>query len=162
MPSTLRVVFAVALAAKAASAAPPCAGDMAKSCLKPLYTKFKPKTPCVGQLDFSSGIEARICYANGFKIKALVTSPTAGTLTYLNKRDKVLLRGDIVDENGTAVTRFKKGKKRWAVRELDDDSLQVSCPNGSVETWTEAQVAVQPPSCGGYGDTECTQGTCAP
>jgi hypothetical protein len=52
-------------------------------------------------------------------------------------------------------------RRTWTVRSTEDDGLAITCPNGATETYTEANVAAQPPSCGGFSaSTVCTLGDC--
>ncbi len=158
---TIAILLLVLLAAPPGHAAPPCVGAMAKSCAKKLYKCFKPKGACVGELTFGpGGVQTLQCWDNGARI-AIDATLSGGTVEYRGPKGKKCLRGTIVVEgDDLAAFVFKKGKKIWRVRSLDD-GLAITCPDGTVEQYTEAEVNEQPPSCGGYSDASaCEMGDC--
>jgi hypothetical protein len=145
-----------------AHAAPPCTGALATSCAKKLFKCFKPKGTCLGELTFGPGTVQTIqCWPNGARITIDATM-TGGTVEYRGARGKKCLRGMIVVEDADhAAFVYTKKKKRWTVRRTDDDGISITCPDGSTEQYTEAEVNAEPPSCGGYSDASaCEMGDC--
>lgn len=158
---TTALLLLALLAVPPAYAAPPCTGPMAKSCAKKLFKCFKPKGACVGELMLSpDGVQTLQCWDNGARIM-MSGDATGGTIEYRGARGKKCLRGTIVVENGDAgAFVFKKQKRTWEIRSLDG-GLAITCPDGSVEEYTEDEVNSQPTSCGGFSDASaCTLGDC--
>jgi hypothetical protein len=155
------ILTSLILSAGVATAAPPCTGPMAKSCIKKLFKCFKPKGTCVGELRFSpTGVQTRQCWDNGARI-LIDASATSGTVQYLGARGKRCLRGTLAlasDDSGAFV--FTRKRKTWTVRSTDADELVVTCPDGKTEIYTEAEVDQEPPSCGGFSGAGCTMGNC--
>jgi hypothetical protein len=80
---------------------------------------------------------------------------------YRGARGKRCLKGLLVAEGESGAFVFKRGRRTWTVRSTEDDGLAIPCPNSATETYTEADVAAQPPSCGGFSaSTVCTLGDC--
>lgn len=160
MRTAVAVLIALLLA-PSVDAAPPCTGAMAGSCAKKLFKCFKPKGACVGELTFGAGgVQTLQCWDNGARI-AIDATATGGTVEYRGPKGKKCLRGRIVVESEEqAAFVFTKKKKTWRIRSLDD-GLSITCPDGTVEQYTEAEVNAQPPSCGGYSDASaCEIGDC--
>lgn len=142
-------------------AAPPCTGALKKSCAKKLFGCFKPAGSCTGELTISpTGVSTVQCWENGARI-VLDVGLAGGTVEYRNKRGKRCLRGAVVAEGGddTGAFVFKRQRKTWTIRGTEDDGIAITCPNGSVETYTEADLAQESPSCGGFG-AACRLGDC--
>jgi len=160
MHTAVALLLALLLAASS-HAAPPCTGAMARSCAKKLFRCFKPKGACVGELT-SDGEHIRTlqCWDNGARI-AIDATTTGGTVEYRGRKGKKCLRGAIVAESeGQAAFVFTRKKKTWRIRSVDD-GLAITCPDGTVEQYTEAEVNAQPPSCGAYSDASaCQLGDC--
>lgn len=160
MRTTTALLLALLLA-HTANAAPPCTGAMAGSCAKKLFKCFKPKGACAGELTFGpGGIETVQCWDNGARI-AIEATATGGSVEYRGAKGKRCLRGAIVVESDDeAAFVFTKKKKVWRIRSIDD-GLSITCPDGTVEQYTEAEVNAQPTSCGGFSDASaCEMGDC--
>ncbi len=162
MRVALAIVTALLLASPRAEAKPACTGPLATSCAKKLYKCFKPKGACVGELVFSpTGVSTLQCWENGATISIEATE-AGGTVEYRGARGRKCLRGTIVVESeDDAAFVFKRKAKTWTIRPGTEGGIVITCPDGSVETYTEDEVNQEPPSCGGYSEsTACTMGDC--
>jgi hypothetical protein len=162
MRRTLLILIPLFLSAGVAAAAPPCTGPMAKSCIKKLFKCFKPKGTCMGELLLSpTGVRTLQCWDNGARVQ-IDAGPTSGTVQYLGARGRRCLRGAIAVESPDSATFvFKRKRKTWTMRGNEADEIVITCPDGTTEVYTEAEVNMEPPSCGGLSaGAACQMGDC--
>lgn len=162
MRRTLLLLTSLILSAGVAAAAPPCTGPMAKSCIKKLFKCFKPKGACAGELLLSpTGVQTVQCWDNGARV-LIDAGATGGAVQYLGARGRRCLRGAVVVESeDSAAFVFARKRKRWTIRSNEADEILITCPDGKTEVYTEAEVNMEPPSCGGLSaGATCQLGDC--
>lgn len=148
----------------AASARPRCAGVFKKTCLKTLFSCFKPAGACTTETTPSPDFlhtSVTTCWENGAStVSAFDAQAGTGTLTVRNARGKVCTTASVASTADGVVSTYVRGQRHWVISTAQDGALTVTCPSGRVEHYAAADLA-QARACLGGSPTPCQAGSCS-
>jgi hypothetical protein len=165
-PSIGISLLALALVLPSVAAAKPrCAGAFKKTCLKTLFSCFKPVGACTTETTLSPDFlhtSVTTCWENGtFTVSAYDVQTRTGTLTVANGKGKVCTTASVVSDEVGVESTYVRGRKRWVISTANDGTLIVTCPSGRVETYPVADLAQAQPGCLGRSAAPCRAGSCS-
>jgi hypothetical protein len=164
-PSIGVSILVIALALPSvATARPRCTGAFKKSCLKTLFSCFKPAGACTTQTDLSPDVlqtSVTTCWENGAStVSAFDIQSGTGTLTVRNANGKVCTTASVVSTADGLASTYVRRRKQWVIRTAHDGTLTVTCPSGRTETYAVLDLAQAQPGCLGRAATPCRAGSC--
>lgn len=163
---TLIVVSLVLLHALpgTASATPRCTGVFKRSCLKQLFSCFKPAGSCTTETEValdSLQTSVTTCWENGASTVSAFHAPTRmGTLTVNTTKGTVCTKASVVSTASGVESTYVRRKRSWILRVTGDGSMTVTCPTGKVETYGIADLAQAHSGCIGRAAAPCQIGSC--
>jgi hypothetical protein len=164
-PSIAASLLALALVLPSAAAGRPrCAGVFKKTCLKSLFSCFKPVGACTIETEPAPDFlhtSVTTCWENGAStVSAFDVGTGTGTLTVRNARGQVCTTASVVSTGDGVASTYVRGRRHWIISTAGDGAMIVTCPSGRVEHYAAADLA-QAPGCLGRSATPCQAGSCS-